>query len=95
MAHLLAELDITSEVGHVVCVHRAAVNNPCLKRSMLSMAVITAAPLKLKTCLGICLSIYRCDDTMLKKPSSNQLASVNGVLSIINKPLSHSALGNV
>lgn len=35
VAHSLTELDFTFELGHVVCVHKAAVHNPCLKRAML------------------------------------------------------------
>jgi len=34
-ADSLTELDFTFELGHVVCVHKAAVHNPCLKRAML------------------------------------------------------------
>lgn len=43
VAHSLTELDFTFELGHVVCVHKAAVHNPCLKRAVLSVTVITEA----------------------------------------------------
>lgn len=38
VVHSLTELDFTFELGHAVCVH-----NPCLKRAVLSVTVITEA----------------------------------------------------